>query len=310
MSKKIHCLSGDLDSTIRVEMIDKPGLVWLTDDNKYHILPFLFNYFEEHYNQVEIVLSWVKSLASFVDAAQVVLEAERKLSFLLCKQINALTELIKTTIPIGAQTDNVMKLLTKQFTITDSLAKHLIERSKTKKGVVSKSQFDQLIKSLNKYITKNIDKFLDYIEREREANEKEEEAKRVAKRKVLAPEIAKAKVLRESRVAATLKLRIETLDSTLIKLGKRENLKDLFNGLKMQNKDFKLRLDKLQAESGEERESDDDDDENEEAEEEDDNEENDDEPTPVHHSTAMGDITNASVGRHDLSEPVRKKMKK
>merc|ERR1712228_364170 len=102
---------------------------------------------------------------------------------------------------------------------------------------------------------------------------------------------AKAKVLRESRVAATLKLSIETLDSTLIKLGKRENLKYLFNGLKMQNKDFKLRLDKLQAESGEERETDDDDDdENEEAEEEDDNEENDDEPTPVHHSTAMGDI--------------------
>ena len=75
----------------------------------------------------------------------------------------------------------------------------------------------------------------------------------------------------------------------------------------MQNKDFKLRLDRLQTESGED---DSGDDENEEEEEdEDDNEGNDNEPTPVHHSTAMGDITNASVGR-DTSEPVRKKLKK
>ena len=218
---------------------------------------------------------------------------------------------LSTTVPIGTQADSVMKLLIKQYTITDNFAKHLIERSKTKKGLVSKSHFDQLIKSLNKHITKNIDKFLDYIDKEREANEKEEEAKRVAKRKVLAPEIAKAKVLRESRNAAILKLRIETLDSTLIKLGKREKQnKDLFNGLKMQNKDFKLKLDRLQTESGEEEEAGGDDDGDENEEEEDDDEENDNEPTPIHHSTAMGDITNASVGRHDLSEPVRKKLKK
>ena len=307
MAKKIHCLSGDLDSTIRVEQIDKPSLIWLTDDNKYHILPFLFSYFDEHYNQVEIVISWVKSLASYVDAAQIVLEAERKLSFLLCKQVNALTELIKTTIPIGAQSDSVMKLLIKQYTITDNLAKHLIDRSKKKKNVVTASQFDQLIKSLIKHITKNIDKFIDYVDRERDANEKEESAKRAAKQKVLAPDIAKAKVLRDSRLAATLKLRIETLDSTLIKLGKRVKDKDLYSGPKMQNKDFKLRLDRLQTESGEDESGDDENEE--EQEDEDDSEGNDNEPTPVHHSTAMGDITNASVGR-DTSEPVRKKLKK
>merc|ERR1712025_1090875 len=172
-----------------------------------------------------------------------------------------------------------------------------------KKNVVTASQFDQLIKSLIKHITKNIDKFIDYVDKERDANEKEESAKRAAKQKVLAPDIAKAKVLRDSRLAATLKLRIETLDSTLIKLGKRVKDKDLYSGPKMQNKDFKLRLDRLQTESG------DDENEEEEDEDEDDIEGNDNEPTPVHHSTAMGDITNASVGR-DTSEPVRKKLKK
>ena len=77
----------------------------------------------------------------------------------------------------------------------------------------------------------------------------------------------------------------------------------------MGNRDFRLKVDRLPTDSGDD--SRDEDQEEEEAE---------DDPTPVHHSTAMGDITNRSVSVRSLlhdpdlgsgpeEEPVKKKMK-
>ena len=309
MARKIHSLSGDLDTTVRVEQIDK--CPWVSDANKYHILPFLLNFLDEQYTQAEMVLVWLKSVCGFMDCAQVVLKAEGSLCFLLAKQTNTLSELIKSTIPVGVHTDAVMKLLQKQYTITGTLTKHFIQRSKEKRNLVEQAKFDQLIRGMSGQLTKNVTAFLQYVDNERSGKEKEEASKKGAKQKVLGPDAARAKVIRESRVTTNLVLKVEQLESDLIKLAKRVNNKDLCKGAKMGNRDFRLKMDRLPTDSGDDSGDEDQEEEEEEAE---------DDPTPVHHSTAMGDITNRSVSVRSLlhdpdlgsgpeEEPVKKKMK-
>ena len=304
MSKKIHYLSGDLDTTVRLETVE--NCPWATDANKYQVLPHLLAFIEEQLGQAEMSLSWLKSMSGFVDSAHVVHQTESALSFILAKQVNALSELIKTSIPVGSATDGVMKLLQRLYTITDSLTKHFIIRVKHRKDIVEQTNFNALIELMNKTLTRDVFNFVSYIDNERSSKDKEEAAKRHARNKAMAPDVLRAKVLRESKIAMNLNLRIELLDSDLIKLGKRVKLK-LCSGLRMQNRDFKLRLERLAPESGEE--SSDEDEENSHQEEEANV------SKPLLHSTAMGDLTNSSqpspLSLDSIDEgPRKKKMKK
>ena len=305
MSKKIHYLSGDLDTTVRVETVD--SCPWVTDANKYQLLPHLLGFIEEQLGQAEKSLTWLRAISGFVDSAVVVHQTESALSFILAKQVNALSELIKTSIPVGSATDSVMKLLQRLYTITGSLTKHFIIRVKNRKDTVEQTNFNSLIELMNRTLTRDVFNFVSYIDNERSSKDKEEAAKRHARNKAMPPDVLRAKVLRESKIAMNLNLKIELLDSDLIKLGKRVKLK-LCEGLRMQNRDFKLRLEKLAPESGEEESSD-------EEEDPDEPEDRADVSKPLLHSTAMGDITNSSLpsplSLNSIDEgPRKKKMKK
>ena len=311
MSKKIHYLSGDLDTTVRLEQVD--ACPWVTDDNKYLLLPQLLGFIEEQLGQAEMSLTWLRSMSGFVDTAHRVFQTETALTFILAKQVNALSELIKTSIPVGSATDSVLKLLQRLYTITGSLTKHFINRTKQRKDIVSQTNFASLIELMNRTLTRDVFNFVSYIDNERSSKNKEEAAKRHARNKAMAPDVLRAKVLRESKIAVNLNLKIELLDSDLIKLGKKVKLK-LCEGLRMQNRDFKLRLERLAPDSGEE--SSDEDGEEDPDETGDNNKEDEAEVSkPLLHSTAMGDITNSSLpsplSLNSIDEgPRMKKMKK
>ena len=309
MSKKIHYLSGDLDTTVRLEQVD--NCPWVTDSNKYALLPQLLGFIEEQLGQAEMSLTWLRSMSGWVDTAHVVYQTEKALSFILAKQVNALSELIKTSIPVGSATDSVMKILQRLYTITGSLTKHFIIRAKYRKDIVSQTNFVSLIELMNRTLTRDVFNFVSYIDNERSSKDKEEAAKRHARNKALGPDVLRAKVLRESKIAVNLNLKIELLDSDLIKLGKKVKL-ELCEGLRMQNRDFKLRLERLEPESGE-----DSSDEDGEGEEPDGDNQGDDVNVskPLLHSTAMGDITNNSLpsplSLNSIDEgPKKKKMRK
>ena len=104
---------------------------------------------------------------------------------------------------------------------------------------------------MSRPLTRDVFNFVSYIDNERSSKDKEEATKRHARNKAMPPDVLRAKVLRESKIAMNLNLKIELLDSDLIKLGKRVKLK-LCEGLRMQNRDFKLRLERLAPDSGEE----------------------------------------------------------
>ena len=220
--------------------------------------------------------------------------------FLLAKQVNALSELVKTSVPIGPVSEGITKLLMKQYTTTGVLTKYLIKRSKTSKNVVSRTKFNQLIKCMNSQLTRNVHNFITYVDNARNDKERDEIKKRLAKHKQIDSEVAKAKVIRESKVTGNLIWKIHLLDTDLMKLGKRVKDEKLFDKNLMQNRDFKLRLENLKPASGLFGDEDDEDDEDDDEEEQEEVRE-----SPVHHSTAiMGDITNSG------EQPARKKMRR
>ena len=296
MAKKMHFLTGDLNTTVRVEQTDKcPGM---DDNNKYLILPILFSYLDEQFNQAEMVLNWLRSTSEFIDSAQQVIKVETELCFLLAKQVNALSELVKTSVPTGAA-DVVFKLLSRHYSISRTLTKYLITRVKRAKdkSILTTIRFESLIGLTNKQLTKHVHSFITYVDKERSDKEIGDARKRAAKNTVLAPEVAKKRVLKDSALTTNLVLKMEQLDADLIKLegvaGKKKEER-LVDNFKSSNRDFKMHRDKLYPESG-----DDDDEEEEEEEEEEENEGG--MGSPLLQSTAMNDITN--------SEPPRKKSR-
>jgi len=157
----------------------------------------------------------------------------------------------------------------------------------------------------------------------RNEQEGQANAARLAKKKTLNPEVARAKVLRDTKCIPDLILKIELLETHLIKLGKRMGLKEgLIKGGKLtQARDFRIKLSEETERRLAER-NDNNEDDSEEEEDEDDVEDNSklDEDSRMEQTgrSALGDVTNAGDSRHSTNSggeeevpgsPVLKKRK-
>ena len=303
--KRLHYLAGDLDTTV---VIDHPRnkYSWLVDDNKYDILPIVLACLDNHLCQAETVLSWVKSLsACTVTPEKTICKAEKSLCYHLVHQVNSISELVKTALTLEA-TDGVIKLLTKLYTIMAALAKHFLTRLKSNKAAVRLAKFDYTIKHMDKNLSKYVHSLQNYIEESKDQDMKEKEVggKKNTKRKAVDPNQAGQKIIRDSKGVTNLILKMEMMHMDIIKLGKRMKEK-LIDGCNFNNRDFKFRMENLR----EDRESE------EEVEEEEEGEEEGNDisgnPTPVHQSTAMEDLTNidgAAAGKGE-KEPAKKKRR-
>merc|ERR1712192_271394 len=160
----------------------------------------------------------------------------------------------------------------------------------------------------------------------RNEQEGQANAARLAKKKTLNPEVARAKVLRDTKCIPDLILKIELLETHLIKLGKRMGLKDgLIKGGKLtQARDFRIKLsEETERRLAERDDNNEDDSEEEEDDEDDDVEDNsklDDEDSRMEQTgrSALGDVTNSGDSRQSINSggeeevpgsPVLKKRK-
>merc|ERR1719266_2903225 len=148
------------------------------------------------------------------------------------------------------------------------------------------------------------------MEEKRNEQEGQANAARLAKKKTVNPEVARAKVLKDTKSIPELILKIELLESHLIKLGKRMGLKDgLIKGGKLtQARDFRIKLSEEVERRLAQR------DENNEDDSEDEEEDSRLEPSS---RSALGDVTNAGDRQSNNSgeeeelpgSPVLKKKK-
>ena len=305
LCKRLHYLAGDLDETVVLERHGKYS--WLVDENKYDVLPIIFASLDSNLNQTDTVLTWIKSVSSYsVTSEAAISDAEKSLCMHLAHQINAISELVKTVLPLDT-TDSLIKLLSKLYTLVGALTKHFLIRTKQNKALVSRAKFDNVISHMDKNLSKYVHDLQRYIEDSKEKKEREEGDKKSSKRKAPDPNQAGLKIIRDSKGVTNLILKMELMYMDLTKLGKRLGEK-LIEGYKFHNRDFKFNLDKL-------RESSDDDESEEEDknEEENENQENPLKPTQANPSSVMADLTNLDTEESEDAggkEPPAKKKRK
>jgi len=306
LAKGLHSLTGDLDTSVQVEMVEKHA--WLTDNTKDIVLPLLLDHMEAVFDSCDLSITWLKALSSTSTKNTTMTIAETNVCLLLAKQVNAASELVKTAFPLGQPMDGVLKQLVRLYTVMGSLTKYFTLRTKQGKAVVSQAKFDKLALMINGQLTKHVYNLITWLESKQKERDQQAAAARAAKHKTVDPSVARAKVLRESRYIPNLILKIEMLEKDLIKLGKRVG-QNLSEGNKLSvSRDFRIKfseemMNKLREEEEEENESDDDSDDS-----------ADDSRLqtipPTNDSTVMNDVTNASRTQDDPSqEPPSKRSK-
>eukprot|EP00092_Neocalanus_flemingeri_P013422 GFUD01014471.1.p1 GENE.GFUD01014471.1~~GFUD01014471.1.p1 ORF type:complete len:1306 (+),score=525.63 GFUD01014471.1:564-3920(+) len=304
LAKGLHSLTGDLDTSVQVEPDNKH--VWLTNSTKDNILPLLLEHLEGMFDSCDLAISWLKALSSTSTINPTMATSESSLCMLLARQVNAASELVKTAFPLGQSMDGVLKLLVRLYTVAGSLTKHFTLRTRQNKAVVGQAKFEKLAILINNQLTKHVYNLITWLENKQKERDQQAAADRTAKHKTVDPTVARAKVLRESRYIPNLILKIETLEKDLIKLGKRIG-QNLCEGNKVSiSRDFRIKfseelMDKLREDEDEESDNDSDD-------------SADDSRIQGTHSssnnsTALGDLTNASLNQEDPSQPPSKKSK-
>ena len=161
------------------------------------------------------------------------------------------------------------------------------------------TNFDRMVKQMmDMMLTRRVYMMITTTEDKRNEQEGQANAARLAKKKTVNPEQARAKVLRDTKCIPELILKIELLETHLIKLGKRMGLKEgLIKGGKLtQARDFRIKL----TEEAERRLAERDDNNEDDSEEEEDDDEDD---SRLDNSrlaqtgrSALGDVTNMGDG--------------
>ena len=299
VAKGIHSLLGDVSTDHQTERV--MNLEWLTPDSA----PILLAHMEQQLEMGEMAVSWCRATKAPSPALS---KGEVQVVKFLLNQIYCSLELTRSHLAVGSAMDHLLKVLLKLFTALDNLTKHFMSRIAGKsqetvaeERVVEHAAFDKMVNRMNApeiVLTRRVYAMITHMEEKRNEQEGQANAARIAKKKTINPEIARAKVLKDTRCIPELICRIELLESHLIKLGKRMGLKEgLIKGGKLtQARDFRIKLTEEMERRLVER------DDNQEDDSEDDNEEEDsrlddsrldDSRLQQTGRSALGDVTNA-----------------
>jgi len=122
----------------------------------------------------------------------------------LLNQIYCSLELTRSHLAVGTAMDHLLKVLLKLFTALDNLTKHFLSRLAGKsqetvaeERVVERAAFDKMVNRMNApeiVLTRRVYAMITHMEEKRNEQEGQANAARIAKKKTINPEIARAKV--------------------------------------------------------------------------------------------------------------------
>ena len=301
VARGVHSLLGDVNPEHQTEQVK--DLEWLRHES----LPLLLDHMEQQLEMAEMVVSWCRSTKAPSAALS---RAEVQVVKLCLVQINCCVELTRSNLPVGTAIDHFTRVLLKLFTALDNLTKHFLARLAGKdketvaeEQVVEDANFDRMVKQMMELmLTRRVYGLITHMEEKRNEQEGQANAARLAKKKTLNPEVARAKVLRDTKCIPDLILKIELLETHLIKLGKRMGLKEgLIKGGKLtQARDFRIKLTEETERRLAERDDNNEDDSEEEEEDNDDEDHSrveEDSRMEQTGRSALGDVTNAGDSR-------------
>ena len=193
VAKGLHSMLGDVNPNCQAEQVR--NLDWLTIDS----LPLILEHMEQQLDMAETVVSWCRSTKAPSPALR---RAEVQVVRLSLAQINGCVELLRSNLPVGSSLDHLIRVLLKLFTVLDNLTKHFLARLAGKdketvaeEQVVEDASFDKMVKTMMELLlTKRVYMMITNMEEKRNEQEGQANAARLAKKKTVNPEVARAKV--------------------------------------------------------------------------------------------------------------------
>lgn len=149
---------------------------------------------------------------------------ERAICAHLMHCCGSLQHLTNTNVPVGTPTDTLVRLLTQYYICLNNICKHLVARHAILPVVYSHIKFEKLIQVSGKPLAARVYDLITYIDKN--LLPVEEGPSTVAKKRKVAPQKTKKKVIRETRSLPKLIRWIEMLHKIIFILGKKTS-KDL-----------------------------------------------------------------------------------
>jgi len=237
-AQQLHSIYGDLDDTREVEVTKNFG--FLNEETAETVLPILVEHLENNVEFADNTITWLKSLLNSPSSQVDIAETELAITEQIAKIVNPTLELVNTSLPVGSGSDLLLKFLIKLYKVLGNLANYFFLRTRFTKGSVRASKFDKLVGIVGSQLSPNIYALITFIHTKYKEQEDGAKVARMKKKKVLDPNLARAKILRETKHIPTLIFHIETFEKNMAKVGKRMN--QTFKFKLATARDFRIRL--------------------------------------------------------------------
>ncbi|XP_045594082.2 Fanconi anemia group I protein [Procambarus clarkii] len=243
IARELHHKLGDFEQGVEIEESDKYKMV--TEETSSAILINLLVHLDDTLGLVELVLNKMK--ASVVSGTDYdVGKIEKNISIKCSSVIVSLHEIIQSALPLGASTDQTLRIVTKLYNVLSHYVKYYLDLYRLKNYTQISDKFEKVVYMSGDMISGPVYPMITYIEGvQRQAGTKNQGT-------------LTARAIKESKLIPSLIFAIEQYEKHLITLSRKSKV-NLMQAMKMSTaRDFRIMpaalLEVLQKDNEEEEE--------------------------------------------------------
>jgi len=238
-ARNLHCIYGDLDTSKEVEASKNLG--YLNPETADIVLPIMIEHMDSCIEYADQIIYWIKSFGGHnypdnVNSSNV----EMAITEMIAKMVTPSLELVNTALPAGKISEITLKFLCKLYKVLGNLANYYFVRTRFNKSCVATSKMDKLVKMVGQQLSPNVYSLITYVHKKLQEQEEEAKQARQRKNKVLDPNFARSKILKETKEIPNLIFQVEMFEKNMAKVSKRINQK--FDFKLPTSRDFRIKL--------------------------------------------------------------------
>lgn len=225
IARELHHKLGDLEQDVEVEEAGKYKIV--TEETASAVLSTLLSHLDDSLNLIELALN--KTKACLISGADYDADKiERQISMKCVIVMHAVHEVIQSALPLGANTDHTIKLVTKLYNVLSLYVKYYLDLYRIKSYPQISDKFEKLVHMSGELVTAPVYPFITYIEgAQRQMGKKSEGT-------------LKARAMKESKLIPAMICSIEQYEIHLITLTRKSKV-NLMQSMKLStSRDFRI----------------------------------------------------------------------
>lgn len=225
IARELHHKLGDLEQDVEVEEAGKYKIV--TEVTASAVLSTLLSHLDDSLTLAELALN--KTKACLASGAQYDADKiERQISMKFGIVMYAVHEVIQSALPLGASTDQTLKLVTKLYNVLSLYVKYYLDLYKVKTYPQISDKFEKVVHMSGQLVTAPIYPTITYIEGAQRQVERKTEGS------------LKARAIKEYKLIPSLIFSIEQYEKHLITLSRRSKV-NLMQAMKLStSRDFRI----------------------------------------------------------------------